>query len=65
VQRHLEEYIKNGVKSYAVFISPKSFIDTERYFKFIKNDGFEVRISDIDKFVYGLEEKMTLNEATL
>lgn len=65
VQRHLEEYIKNGVKSYAVFISPKSFIDTERYFKFIKNDGFEVRISNIDKFVYGLEEKMTLNEATL
>ena len=65
VQRHLEEYIKNGVKSYAVFISPKSFIDTERYFKFIKNDGFEVRISDIDKFIYGLEEKMTLNEATL
>ena len=48
-----------------MFVSPKSFIDTERYFKFLKNDGFEVRISDIDKFVYGLEEKITLNEATL
>jgi len=65
VHRHLEEYIKNGTKSYAVFISPKSFIDTERYFDFIKKDGLEVRISDIDKFVSGLEEKITLNQATL
>jgi hypothetical protein len=65
VQRHLEEYTKKGIKSYSVFISPKSFIDTERYFKFIKNDGFEVRISDIDKSVHSLEEKVTLNEATL
>lgn len=65
VQRHLEEYTKKGIKSYAVFISPKSFIDTERYFKFIKNDGFEVRISDIGKFVHSLETKVTLNEATL
>jgi hypothetical protein len=65
VHRHLEEYVKKGTKSYSVFISPKSFIDTERYFNFIKKDGFEVRISDIDKFVHGLEEKATLNEATL
>lgn len=65
VQRHLEEYIKNGIKSYSVFISPKVFIDTHRYFKFIKTDGFEVRILDIDKFVYSLEEKTTLNEVTL
>src|SRR3989338_1897452 len=65
VHRHLEEYIKKGTKSYSVFISPKSFIDTERYFDFIKKDGLEVRISDIDKFVHGLEEKRTLNEATL
>jgi hypothetical protein len=65
IHRHLEEYVKNGTKSYAVFISPKSFIDTERYFDFIKKDGLEVRISDIDKFVGGLESKTTLNEATL
>ncbi len=65
VHRHLEEYIKNGSKSYSVFISPKSFIDTERYFSFIKKDGLEVRISDIDKFVTSLEEKTTLNEATM
>jgi len=65
VQRHLEGYIKNGIKSYSVFISPKAFIDTHRYFKFIKTDGFEVRILDIDKFVYSLEEKTTLNEVTL
>ena len=65
IHRHLEEYIKNGTKSYAVFISPKSFIDTERYFDFIKKDGLEVRISDIDKFVGGLEAETTLNEATL
>ena len=65
IHRHLEEYIKNGTKSYSVFISPKSFIDTERYFSFIKKDGLEVRISDIDKFVSSLETKATLNEATL
>lgn len=65
VHRHLEEYVKRGTKSYAVFISPKSFVDTERYFDFIKKDGLEVRISDIDKFVVGLEMKTTLNEATL
>jgi len=65
VHRHLEEYVKNGTKSYSVFISPKSFIDTERYFSFIKKDGLEVRISDIDKFVSNLETKLTLNEATL
>ncbi len=65
VHRHLEEYIKNGTESYSVFISPKSFIDTERYFSFIKKDGLEVRISDIDKFVSSLETKATLNEATL
>lgn len=65
VHRHLEEYIRNGTKSYSVFISPKSFIDTERYFSFIKKDGLEVRISNIDKFVSSLEAKATLNEATL
>jgi len=65
VHRHLEEYVKNGTKSYSVFISPKSFIDTERYFNFIKKEGLEVRISDIDKFVSNLETRITLNEATL
>jgi hypothetical protein len=65
VHRHLEEYVKKGAKSYSVFISPKSFIDTERYFSFIKKDGLEVRISDIDKFVSSLEAKATLNEVTL
>lgn len=64
IHRHLEEYIKRGTKSYSVFISPKSFIDTERYFDFIKKDGLEVRISDIDKFVNSLEMKATLNEVT-
>jgi AlwI restriction endonuclease. len=66
IHRHLEDYIKRGIKSYSVFISPKSFIDTERYFNFIKTkDGLEVRISDIDKFVLNLEKKKTLNEVTL
>ena len=64
IHRHLEEYVKKGTKSYSVFISPKSFIDTERYFDFIKKDGLEVRISDIDKFVNSLEMKTTLNEVT-
>ena len=65
IHRHLEEYVKEGTKSYSVFISPKSFIDTERYFDFIKKDGLEVRTSDIDKFVRKLEMKATLNEVTL
>ncbi len=65
IHRHLEEYVKRGTKSYSVFISPKSFIDTERYFNFIKKDGLDVRISDIDKFVNALEAKTTLNEVTM
>jgi len=65
VHRHLEEFVKKGIKTYSVFISPKSFIDTQRYFDFIKKDGLEVRISDIDKFVVSLEAKTTLNQATL
>ena len=64
IHRHLEEYIKRGTKSYSVFISPKSFIDTERYFNFIRKDGLEVRITDIDKFVNSLELETTLNEVT-
>ncbi|MEK6646536.1 MAG: AlwI family type II restriction endonuclease [Candidatus Firestonebacteria bacterium] len=65
VQRHLEEYIKKGIKVYSVFISPKAFIDTCRYAKFIKEDGFEMRIIDIDNFICKIEEKKTLNEVTL
>ncbi|MFA7288642.1 MAG: AlwI family type II restriction endonuclease [Melioribacteraceae bacterium] len=64
IHRHLEEYIKKGIKSYSVFISPRSFIDTERYFNFIKKDGLEIRISNIDKFVQKLEEETSLNDAT-
>ena len=65
IYRHLEEYIAKGIKVYSVLISPKAFIDTCRYAEFIKTKGIEVRILDIDKFVYNLEEKTTLNEATL
>ena len=66
IHRHLEEYIKNGIKSYSVFISPKVFIDTERYFGYIKmKDGLEVRISDIEKFVNNLEINTTLNGVTV
>ncbi len=65
IHRHLEEYVKKGIKAYSVFISPKSFIDTERYFDFIKKDGLEVRVSDIDKFVNSLEAKTTLNAVTM
>jgi hypothetical protein len=65
VHRHLEEYKNKGIQSYAVFISPKSFIDTRRYFNFIRSDGFEVRVSDIDKFVGMLEKEKTLNKVTL
>ena len=64
IHRHLEEYVNKGIKSYAVFISPKSFIDTKRYFEFIKNEGLEVRISDIDQFVSNLEVETTLDKVT-
>lgn len=60
VQRHLDDYLKRGTKAYSIFISPKAFIDTCRYSKFIKNDGFEVRILDIDLFVIQLEKHHTL-----
>ena len=65
VRRHLEEFVNNGTKSYAVFISPKTFIDTGRYFDFIKSEGLDVRSLDIENFVLKLEEKTTLNEVTL
>jgi len=66
VHRHLEDFINKGISTYSIFISPKSFIDTERYFRFIKNqNGLEVRIADIDKFVNRLEEKPSLNEVSL
>lgn len=65
VYRHLEEYVKKGVKSYSVLISPKTFIDTQRYLSDLKNKGFDVRVLDIDIFVNNLETKHTLNETTL
>jgi hypothetical protein len=64
IHRHLEEYVKKGTKAYSVFISPKAFIDTVRYTQFVKNDGLDMRVIDIDKFVDGLEIKQTLNEVT-
>ncbi len=65
IRRHLEDYIVKGIKAYSVFISPQAFIDTRRYAEFIKTEGIEVRILNIDEFVHNIEEKTTLNEATL
>ncbi len=62
VHRHLEKYVQKGINSYAVLISPKSFIDTERYFDFIKKDGLDAKTLDIDKFVNNIEVSATLNE---
>jgi len=64
-QKYLYCYAGKMIMPNSVFISPKSFIDTERYFDFIKKDGLEVRVSNIDKFVNSLEVETTLNEATL
>ncbi|MCA6070586.1 MAG: AlwI family type II restriction endonuclease [Endomicrobium sp.] len=63
-RRHLETFINKGIKAYSVFISPQTFIDTKRYFNFIKNDGFEIRTSEISTFVNALENFKTLNEVT-
>ena len=53
--RHLEPFINKGIKAYPVFISPQIFIDTKRYFNFIKNDSLEIRTSEIYTFVNTLE----------
>ncbi|MDR0820440.1 MAG: hypothetical protein LBN19_02820 [Endomicrobium sp.] len=63
VHRHLETFLKKGIKSYSIFISPRTFTDTKRYFSFIKKDGFEVRISEIDSFINASEKCKTLNKA--
>ena len=64
VHRHLEEYVKKGSKSYAVFLSPKAFIDTLRYFNFIKKDGFDIRTLNLSKFINNLELKKTMYEVS-
>lgn len=65
IHRHLEEYVKKGIRAYSVFISPRSFIDTQRYFIFLKDkDNLEVRVSDIDKFLVNLETKKTLDDTS-
>lgn len=53
VSRHLDEYKKTKTNnSFALFIAPQIFKDTERYFKFIRHDeNLDVRPIDIKQFV--------------
>jgi len=61
IQRHLEDYIRQGKKAYSIFISPKAFIDTCRNATFIKFQyGLEVKILNIDLFIKQLEANNTL-----
>ena len=61
VQRHLEDFIKKGVNAYALFVSPKAFIDTCRNAEYIKFQyKLEVRILNIDLFLTQLETNNTL-----
>lgn len=61
VQRHLEDFIKKGVNAYALFVSPKAFIDTCRNAEYIKFQyKLEVRILNIDLFLTQLETNSTL-----
>ncbi|TAE75831.1 MAG: AlwI family type II restriction endonuclease [Bacteroidetes bacterium] len=62
VQRHLEDYLNKKIKAFSLFISPKVFVDTCRYAKFIAQDGFEIKILDIDLFVIQLEKYRTLQQ---
>lgn len=62
IQRHLEEYLNKKIKVFSLFISPKAFIDTCRYAKFIAQDGFEIKILDIDLFVQQLEKYQKLKQ---
>jgi hypothetical protein len=61
IHRHLEESLKTNPQTYTIFISPKAFLDTCRYAKFIKQDGLEIRLLDIDLFVSQLEKHKTLH----
>jgi AlwI restriction endonuclease len=61
VRRHLENYTTKGVKAFAIFISPKAFIDTCRNAEFIEyRYGLVIRILDITLFVEQLENNQTL-----
>lgn len=60
IQRHLENYLNKKIKAFSLFISPKVFVDTCRYAKFIAQDGFEIKILNIDLFITQLEKYPTL-----
>ncbi len=61
IHRHLEGFTTKGIKSFALFVSPKAFIDTCRYADFIKNaHKLDMRILDIELFLTQLETKITL-----
>jgi hypothetical protein len=63
VRRHLESYTVRGVDAYAIFISPKAFIDTCENAVFNQHRfGLEIRILDIDLFVEQLETNSTLRD---
>lgn len=53
IPRHLDEYKKTKRNnSFALFIAPQIFKDTQRYFKFILDDeNLDVRAFDIKQFV--------------
>lgn len=53
--RHLEEYLNRGLKATTRFISPQTFVDTQRYFNFIKPDGLEIQAESIAEFVKQLD----------
>jgi hypothetical protein len=63
VRRHLESYTIRGIDAYAIFVSPKAFIDTCENAVFNQHRyGLEIRILDIDLFVEQLETNTTLRD---
>jgi hypothetical protein len=63
VRRHLESFTVRGVNAYAIFISPKAFIDTCENAVFNQHRfGLEIKILDIDLFVEQLETNSTLRD---
>jgi hypothetical protein len=65
ITRHLDEYVKLGnVNAFTLFVSPKTFIDTQRFVDFTKmKEGLDIKCMDIENFVNALESNNTLREA--
>jgi len=65
IQRHLIEYKDRGLDAFTLFLSPKTFKDTQEHAKFIKHQyNLEIKTLDIGIFVNQLETEPTLERVS-